>query len=225
MLFWGTKGAWEGRKIFHNLILVFPKENNLEQRGTSNPEGRVLLKHNVETKSISLSYPILRGKCASWSLVDDTDQYWSIIRTVFPRRAKVNLPPQLFSLPYPLPTCYFFKGFIYSFLDRGAGREKERERKIGVWENHWSVASCMHLNWGPGPQPKHVPWPGIKLVTFCFVGWLPSNYATQIRAAHMFLMKSTTSLPPGPRMEQRPKLPRTFYNLATMNSSGIWTST
>ena len=27
----------------------------------------------------------------------------------------------------------FFKGFIYLFLERGEGREKERERNISVW--------------------------------------------------------------------------------------------
>ena len=28
---------------------------------------------------------------------------------------------------------YFFKEFIYLFLERGEGREKERERNINVW--------------------------------------------------------------------------------------------
>lgn len=43
-LFWGSKGvwAWEGRKIFHNRVLMFPKEINLEHWGTSNP-GQVFL--------------------------------------------------------------------------------------------------------------------------------------------------------------------------------------
>ena len=31
----------------------------------------------------------------------------------------------------------------YLFLERGEGREKERERNINVWEIHWLVASCM----------------------------------------------------------------------------------
>ena len=29
----------------------------------------------------------------------------------------------------------------------------------------------MHPNWGPDPQPRHVPWPGIQLAIFGFVGW------------------------------------------------------
>ena len=28
---------------------------------------------------------------------------------------------------------FFFKDFIYLFLDKGEGREKERERNIAVW--------------------------------------------------------------------------------------------
>ena len=28
---------------------------------------------------------------------------------------------------------YFFKDFIYLFLERGEGREKEREKNINVW--------------------------------------------------------------------------------------------
>ena len=32
---------------------------------------------------------------------------------------------------------YLLKNFIYLFLERGKGREKERERNIDVWEKHW----------------------------------------------------------------------------------------
>ena len=51
---------------------------------------------------------------------------------------------------------YFLKDFIYLFLEKGEGRDNERERKILVWErNSW----VLHApNWGPGPQPRHVPW-------------------------------------------------------------------
>ena len=30
----------------------------------------------------------------------------------------------------------FFKDFIYLFLESGEGRDKERERNIGMWEKH-----------------------------------------------------------------------------------------
>ena len=41
---------------------------------------------------------------------------------------------------------YFFKDFIYLFLERG----EERER---------NMCGCLLRapHWGPGPQPKHVP--------------------------------------------------------------------
>ena len=45
---------------------------------------------------------------------------------------------------------FIFKDFIYLFLERGEGREKERET---------SMCGC-HLcapYWGPGLQPRHVP--------------------------------------------------------------------
>ena len=47
--------------------------------------------------------------------------------------------------------------FIYLFLERGEGREKERERDIGVREEHQSVASQMSPDWEPNPQRGHVP--------------------------------------------------------------------
>ena len=46
----------------------------------------------------------------------------------------------------------FKKDFIYLFLDRGEGREKEMERKK-------SMRGCLLCapHWGPGLQPRHVP--------------------------------------------------------------------
>ena len=43
------------------------------------------------------------------------------------------------------------------FLERGEGRKKERERS----NNAWLPLTCFP-QWGPGPQPRHVPWLGIK---------------------------------------------------------------
>ena len=39
--------------------------------------------------------------------------------------------------------CFFKEDFIYSFLERRQGREKERERNIDGWEKHPLVASHM----------------------------------------------------------------------------------
>ena len=61
-----------------------------------------------------------------------------------------------------MKSCYFyfgilFKDVIYLFLERGEGRKKERERNIDVREKHRWVTSCMCPDWGPNPQPGHVP--------------------------------------------------------------------
>ena len=39
---------------------------------------------------------------------------------------------------------FFFKGFIYLFLERGQGKEKEREGNSDVKDKHQSVASHTH---------------------------------------------------------------------------------
>ena len=72
---------------------------------------------------------------------------------------------------------FFLKDFIYLFLERGEEREKESEKSMS--EKHWSVASRMHHDRGPNPQPRHVPWLGIKLVTFGFLGRCPTSWGTQ----------------------------------------------
>ena len=47
--------------------------------------------------------------------------------------------------------------FIYLYVERGEGREKEMERNIDVWEIHWWVASCTppagYLSCNPGMCP------------------------------------------------------------------------
>ena len=48
------------------------------------------------------------------------------------------------------------------FLERMEGREKERERNIKVW------LPVHGPYWGPGPQPRHVPWLAIKPATLWF---------------------------------------------------------
>ena len=49
-------------------------------------------------------------------------------------------------------TGFFYKDLIYLFLERGEGREKEGEK------TSMSI-SCFSLDpqWGPGPQPRHMP--------------------------------------------------------------------
>ena len=68
------------------------------------------------------------------------------------------------------PTFFFFyfKDFIYLFLERGEGRKKKRERNINVWEIHWSVVSrmsptgdlaCLACNPGMCPDWETNWWP------------------------------------------------------------------
>ena len=69
-----------------------------------------------------------------------------------------------FILFYPHPrTCSMV-------LERGKGREGERERSINMREKHQLLASCTHPNQGPNPKPRHVPRRGIKPATFWFMG-------------------------------------------------------
>ena len=64
----------------------------------------------------------------------------------------------------------FFKCFIYLFLERGEGREKERDGNIDVRET-WIACLSRAPNWEPGPQPRQVPPLGIKSAIFGFAGW------------------------------------------------------
>ena len=59
-----------------------------------------------------------------------------------PRR--ILLPPTLTFSPY-------------LFVEIGEGREKERERNIGVKEKRPSAASRTHSEQGLDPQPRHMP--------------------------------------------------------------------
>ena len=56
---------------------------------------------------------------------------------------------------------HFWKDFTYVLLERGDRRERGRET---------SMCGCLpHAPyWGPGQQPRHVPWLGIKLAILWF---------------------------------------------------------
>ena len=65
---------------------------------------------------------------------------------------------------------YSFKTlFIYLFLEREEGREKERERHIDVREKHLSAVSCMHPEQGAGHNPGMCPDWESNQQPLCFV--------------------------------------------------------
>ena len=66
---------------------------------------------------------------------------------------------------------------------RGGEGEREGEKLQSVVAPHISHA----LNWGPGQQPRHVPWLGIKPVTLWFTGLHSIHWATPARAPILFL--------------------------------------
>ena len=86
-----------------------------------------------------------------------------------------------------------FKKRFYLFLEKEEGRERNMEMR----EKHRPVASGMCPDQGPNPQSRHVPWLGIKLVTFHFVGWCPTNWVTPVRLgtsySHWFSTTDCTS--------------------------------
>ena len=50
--------------------------------------------------------------------------------------------------------CFFKRFYLFSEKGREGGREGERERG-----RETSIGCLSHApNWGPGPQPRHVPW-------------------------------------------------------------------
>ena len=79
--------------------------------------------------------------------------------------------------------------FFFFSREKGGGREGEKEQ-----EKHLLAASRMCPDWGLNPQPRHLPWPGIELATFHFVGWCPTKWATAVGAIVMALELGEFSL-------------------------------
>ena len=74
-------------------------------------------------------------------------------------------------------TSFFLKkDFLYLFLERREGREKDRERT--------SMCGCpLHAPYrGPGLQPRHVPWLGIEPMILCFTDPCLIHWVTSARA-------------------------------------------
>ena len=76
----------------------------------------------------------------------------------------------------------FLKDFILLlFILRERGKEGERE-------NVWLPLSST-LYWGPGPQPRHVPWLGVKQQTLWISGQRSIHWATAARGRTLYLKK------------------------------------
>ena len=81
-----------------------------------------------------------------------------------------------------LPLLFFFKDFIYLFLDRGEGREKERERNINVW------LPLVNPLCGTWPTTQACALTGIELATLWFSGWCSIQSHTSLGPLVFFKM-------------------------------------
>ena len=81
----------------------------------------------------------------------------------------------------------FFSYFVLFIFREKEGKGKQLSLREGekqrLPEIHWSLIGYLsHTpNWGPGPQPRHVPWLGIELATLWFTGWRSIHWATPAR--------------------------------------------
>ena len=104
----------------------------------------------------------------------------------------------------------FFQDFIYLFLEREEGREKERERNINVRENHRLVASLMwpDLTGDRTCNPGMCPDQGSNW-QLLLCRRIPTNWSTLVRtgaiifddqswttSSHVFLAPCTTLISP-----------------------------
>ena len=76
-------------------------------------------------------------------------------------------------------SLFFFKVL---FILRERGREGEKHQCM--------AASRAPPYWGLGPQPRHVLWLGIKLVTLWFTGWRSIHWATPARGSSLSFVNS-----------------------------------
>ena len=81
---------------------------------------------------------------------------------------------------------FFLTDFIYLFLEREE-EGREREEKKHQCETEISIGCLSYapqLTTDQTSNNRHVPWPGIELVTFRFADQHPTNGATPVMAVH-----------------------------------------
>lgn len=71
--------------------------------------------------------------------------------------------------------CYFLFSL---FLERGQGKEKKKKKNIGVWVREVRQKSLLVPLLRALTGTKPTSWLGIKSITFQFVGWHPTHWAT-----------------------------------------------
>ena len=71
--------------------------------------------------------------------------------------------------------CYFLFSL---FLERGQGKEKKKKKNIGVWVREVRQKSLLVPLLHALTGTKPTTWLGIKSITFQFVGWHPTHWAT-----------------------------------------------
>ena len=72
---------------------------------------------------------------------------------------------------------HLLKDFVYLFLERREGREKEREKNISVREKHGSVASSTCPNWDWACNPG--TWPELNQQTFALQADAQQSHTSQ----------------------------------------------
>ena len=137
---------------------------------------------NLIKPSVIVRYYRLHSLCCTWHPCHSF-YYWKIVPSPF--LPILPLPfllaaISLFSVSTNLclfSAIFFIGDFVYLFLESREGRKKKRERNISVQDK---LIGCLsHApNRGPGLQPRHVPWLGIKLATFWLAGWHSVHWAT-----------------------------------------------
>ena len=94
----------------------------------------------------------------------------------------VNLVGKIMAKAELIPFTYiltFGLGF-YLFMFREMWREEEREEERHRCVRDTQIGCLSHTrNWGPGPQPRHVPWLGTELTTFQFTDQHSIHYTNQ----------------------------------------------
>ena len=120
---------------------------------------------------------------------NDLEVYFQYKRKYLPTgTSKFGLPAsrtmrEYISVVGSHPVCGHFYTDLVSFRERGRKGEREGEQH----QCDTLISCLLHIpNWGPGPQPRHVPWLGIKPVTLWFTGQHSIHWATPAKAVVIF---------------------------------------